>query len=489
MRQVPVVQTFISIPLVMLAGCMVGPDYKRPPTVAAASAWTEPASEGDVDATWWRTLGDPVLDRLVEAASTRNLDLREADGRLREARANRDAAVSGRAPQVEATGSATADEISGHGEIPVQRIPGFKRSFDLYDVGFDASWEIDLWGRVSREVQASNARSEAAREARRDVLLQTIAEVVRAYVDLRDAQARLASASADALARDRTASLVGQRYRAGEAPLFDDARAQEQARSTRSALPRLASDAKAAAYRLALLTGEPPEALAGLADQPAPLPSPPARVGVGLRSDLLRRRPDVREAERNLAAATADVGVAAADLFPRVTLTGGVGQQAQGVGDLTSSLSTRYQFGPSFSWPILSFGRIRAQVRAAGGRADQAAAAYEKAVLTALSDSETALNRYAAAAAERRGRDDARAQSAIALDLARQRYAGGEDGLLTLLSAQSEFSAAEQSALAARAAELTALVALYKALGGGWETFDVAQSQSAGLHDPSRPNP
>jgi NodT family efflux transporter outer membrane factor (OMF) lipoprotein len=461
----------------MLAGCVVGPDYKRPPTVAAASTWTEPASEGDVDAAWWRSLGDPVLDRLVETASTRNLDLREADGRLREARANRDATASGRLPQVEATGSATANRISGHGEIPIQRIPGFQRTFDLYDVGFDASWEIDLWGRVSSEVQASNARRDAALEARRDVLLQTIAEVVRAYVDLREAQALLASASADALARDRAASLVGQRYRAGEASLFDDARAQAQARSTRSALPGLASDAKAAAYRLALLTGQPPEALAGLAATPAPLPNLPARVGVGLRSDLLRRRPDVREAERNLAAATADVGVATADLFPRVTLIGGVGQQAQGVGDLTSGLSTRYQFGPTFSWPILSFGRIRAQVRAAGGRADQAGAAYEKAVLTALYDSETALNRYAATAAERRDRDVARAQSATALDLARQRYAGGEDSLLSLLAAQSEFSAAEQSAVAARAAELTALVGLYKALGGGWQAFDVAQGR------------
>jgi NodT family efflux transporter outer membrane factor (OMF) lipoprotein len=482
MRHSPVFATLVSVPLLVLAGCMVGPDYKRPPTVASATRWTEPASEHNVDVTWWRTLGDPVLDRLVEAASTRNLDLLEADGRLREARANRAQTVSGRLPQVNATGSATTNQISGNGEIPVQNIPGFRRSFDLYDAGFDASWEIDLWGRVARQVEASDARSQAAREARRDVLLQTIAEVVRAYVDLRGAQARLASASADADARERTASLVGQRYRAGDASLFDDARAEEQARSTRSALAGLAADARSAAYRLALLTGQPPEALAGLADKPAPLPTPPSHVGVGLRSDLLRRRPDIRQAERNLAAATADVGVATADLFPRVTLIGGVGQQAQAVGDLTSSLSTRYQFGPSFSWPILSFGRIRAQIHAAGGRADQAGAAYEKAVLTALSDSETALNRYAASAAERRGRDAALAQAATALDLARQRYVGGEDSLLTLLSAQSEYSATEQSALAARAAELTALVALYKALGGGWEAFDV---ESADGLDPS----
>ena len=212
-------------------------------------------------------------------------------------------------------------EISGHGEIPVQRIPGFQRTFDLYDVGFDASWEIDLWGRVSREVQASNARSDAAREARRDVLLQTIAEVVRAYVDLREAQARLASASADALARDRTASLVGQRYHAGEASLFDDARAAGAGaldpkrapgtrlrREGRSLPPRASHGPAARGPRRARRQGR------------RRCQTPPARVGVGLRSDLLRRRPDVRQAERNLAAATADVGVATADLFPRVTL-------------------------------------------------------------------------------------------------------------------------------------------------------------------------
>ena len=477
----------ISVPLVVLSACMVGPDYRRAPVVAAAQDWTEPALAADVDATWWRTLGDPVLDRLVEAAATRNLDLREADARLREARANRDAKAGGRLPQVNATGSATTNEISANGEIPVQSIPGFNRSFGLFDGGFDARWEIDLWGRTARDLQASDARSEAAREARRDVLLQTVAEVVRAYVDLRGAQARLASASADAEARDRTASLVGQRFRAGEASRFDDARAEEQARSTRSALPGLAADAKSAAYRLALLTGQPPEALAALADQPAPLPTPPARVGAGLRSDLLRRRPDIRQAERNLAAATADVGVATADLFPRVTLMGSIGQQAQHIGDLTSSLSTHFQFGPSFSWPIFSFGRIHAQIRAASARADQAGTVYEKAVLTALSDSEIALNRYAAASAEQRDREGARAQSATAYDLARQRYAAGEDSLLTLLAAQSEFSAADQAALTAQATELTALVALYKSLGGGWETFDTAQSESTNV--PPRPNP
>lgn len=267
-----------------------------------------------------------------------------------------------------------------------------------------------------------------------------------------------------------------QRYRAGEASRLDAERADAQALTTRSGLPGPASDAKAATYRLALLIGRAPDALSSLAEQPAPLPAAPGVVGVGLRSDLLRRRPDIRKAERDLAAATADVGVATADLFPRITLIWSVGQQARGPGDLASGLSTRFKVGPSLSWPILSFGRIRAQIRAADARADQAGAAYEKAVLSARADSETAINRYGAAASERVDRDVARARSSAALDLARQRYQSGEDNLLTLLSAQADFSATDQADLVARVSELTALVSLYKALGGGWEVADIPQS-------------
>lgn len=465
-----------SFTLIGLAACTVGPTYRHPPAVAMASAWSEPAAARAVDAAWWRTLSDPALDDLVAAAVTHNLDVREAEARLREARANRDATAGGRLPQVNATGSVTDNQLSANGELPIASIPGFARRYSLFDGGFDASWEVDLWGRTARQLEAAGARAASADEARRDVLMQTIAEVVRTYIDLRSAQARLASVRMDADARSRTAVLVEQRFRAGDASRFDAERAESQALTTRSGLAGPASDARAAAYRLALLTGRPPEALAWLAEKPAPLPVAPGVVGVGLRSELLRRRPDIRQAERDLAAATADVGVATADLFPRLTLIGSVGLKAREPGDLSSALSTRFQVGPSLSWPVLSFGRIRAQIRAANARADQAGAAYEKAVLSALADSETAINRYDSAAHERLDRDAARASSAAALDLAQRRYQSGEDDLLTLLSAQSDFSATDQADLAARSSELTALVSLYKALGGGWEAAEIPQS-------------
>jgi NodT family efflux transporter outer membrane factor (OMF) lipoprotein len=454
--------------LLISAACAVGPKYHGPPAVPMSAGWVEPVATGSVEDAWWRSLGDPTLDDLVQSAMAHNADVRVATAQLAEARANRSAAAAARWPQVDISGSATRNEVSGNGEIPIAHIPGFNRRYGLFDAGFDASWELDLWGRIAKGVEAADARAASAQEARRNTLIQVEAEVVRAYVDLRSAQTRLASATSDADARAATAVLVAQRLRTGEASRSDLAQAESQSLTATSQLAGLRADARAAAYSLALLTGRPPETLIALAERAGPLPNPPQGVGAGLRSELLRRRPDVRAAERDLAAATADQAVAVADLFPRVTLAAAVGQQATHPGDLGSALSTRYQLGPSLSWPVFDAGRLRAEVRAAGARADAASARYEKAVLTALSDSETAINRYAAASSQRRDRDAAMAKSAETLALARQRYQAGEDDLLTVFDTQSAFTTAEQSALEAKAAELTAFAALQKALGAGW---------------------
>jgi NodT family efflux transporter outer membrane factor (OMF) lipoprotein len=471
--------SLVTFLLLALTACTVGPDYKKPPEVAMGLNWSEPASPAPVDPAWWRNLGDPVLTGLLEAAAAHNLDLVVAEAEIREARANRDVAVGGLFPQLNASGSATRNELSANGEIPVRSIPNFARSFNLFDGGFDASWEIDFWGGNRRNLEAANARSASAQEAARSLKLEIIAEVAHTYIDLRSAQARLASARSDAQARTDTAALVTLRYKAGDASAFDQARADSQARTVLSQLAGLQSDGRAAAYSLALLTGRPPEALIDLASQAATWPTTPPTIGAGLRSELLRRRPDVRQAERDLAASTADIGVATADLFPKISLIGAIGQQAQHTGDLTSELSQRYQYGPSLSWPIFSAGRIRAQIRAADARANEAAARYQKAVLTALTDSETALNRYAAATSQLADLDAARAASAKALGLAQQRYRAGEDDLLNLLDAQSDYSVTDQAALTARATQLTALVSLYKALGGGWDDAVAGAGASA----------
>lgn len=457
--------SLILLPLA-LGACAVGPDYKRP-EIAAAPDWTGPASTAPVDAHWWEQFGDPQLTALIAAADAGSPDLRAAQARLAEARANRDAAAGGRLPQLNASGSATTNRLSENGQIPIGNIPGFKRDFDLFDAGFDASWEIDLWGRTARTVEGAQARAEAADADRRATLVSLHAEVARTYVELRAAQARLASLQTDADAQAKIADLTRQRFAAGEASRFDRDRADGQARATAAQLPGVRADITAAAYRLTLLIGKPPEAVDPALLTPAPIPDAPAGIAMGLRSDLLRRRPDVAAAERRLAAATADVGVATADLFPRFSLLGSIGQQARSTGDLTDAASTRFQFGPSFHWPIFDAGRIRASIRGAKARAQGAAAAYESAVLGALHDSETAANRFAHAAETQEQSAAARDAQHSALDLARQRYRAGEADLIELLTVETAYAGAERVATDAQAARAVQAIALYKALGGG----------------------
>lgn len=453
----------------MLTACAVGPAYERP-NVSFDEHWVETADTGPVDAAWWRSLNDPLLSELVDRALGGNLDLARAEARLREARANRDAAAGQRLPQVDVAGSAARERVSENGQIPINRIPGFKRDLSLYQVGFDASWEIDLWGHQSRSVQAAGARTEAARDSRRAVQVQVVAEVIRCYVDLRSAQEVMQSVESDAEAQESIATLVNDRYQKGESSRFDFVRTDAQARTTRAAVPGFEAAARAASYELAVLIGQSPETLVPRLLVPAALPQSAATVTAGLRSDLLRRRPDILQAERQLAAATADVGVATAELFPRVSLIGSVGQQAQNGGDIFTGASNQFTVGPSLHWPIFAGGTLRANIRAANARADVAATTYESAVLGAISDSETAINRFAAARRTQQDREVARQQLEESVTLARERYRAGEDDLIVLLEAQSAYTVAEQQSIAARASTLSAQASLYKALGGGWES-------------------
>lgn len=450
-----------------LAGCTVGPDYKVPRT-SAAPDWIEPGTPGPVEASWWERFGDPQLTALVQRALSSSPDLAEAQARIAEARANRDATLGGRFPTVEAKGSATGNVLSENGQLPVANIPGFDRSFPLYDLGFDASWEVDLWGRQRRQVEGANARVEAATLARGDVMLTLIGELVRNYVDLRAAQADAATAEALAGSDAELARLTQLRFNAGEASRLEFERAQAAARTSAAAVPDARARAGGAAYRLAALVGVPPEQIVPELRAAKPVPAAPDAILVGVRSELLQRRPDVRRAERELAAATADIGVATADLFPRFSLLGSLGQQAREPGDLFSSDSTRLQIGPSFSWPIFSFGRIRAQIRASDARAQGAAARYEKAVVGALSDSEAAINRFLNARTALTEADAAVARERAGFALAEQRANGGEDDRLTLERARQALLAAERRRDQASAAKAQAAAGLYKSLGGGW---------------------
>lgn len=466
----------------IIGGCAVGPDYS-PPQTSVREMWIAPADAAAVDAEWWSKIDDPLFARLIAEAIEGNKDLREATARLLEARANRDA-VRGRAlPQVGASATGTQNRISENGQLPVGKIPALQPEFPIYDIGFDAAWELDLWGSARRARESAAARAESAEEARRGVIIQVIAEVARSYFDLRAAQNLRASVIADTEIQEAVARIVSDRQRAGAASGFDLARARAQALGSAAAIPGLDAEAAAAAFRLALLVGGPPELLHERLKITADLPRVDLQISVGLRADLLRRRPDVRQAERELAASTADVGVATAELFPKISLLGGFGQQARSVDDLFASDSLRFQVGPALRWPIYAGGRIRAQIRAADARADAALVRYERAVLTALADSETAINRFVSSGQTRIQRELARHEADVAVSLARRRYLAGEDDLTALLQAQSAFSAADRACIQARAAELQQMAALYKALGGGWESVEGVTKISAVTHN------
>ncbi len=461
----------LIFPLIALAGCTVGPDY-APPQSAAAPEWVEAANAGPVDLEWWNSFDDPLLSQLVEQAIANAPEVRVANARLAEARANRDAVYGGRFPQVNAGGAVTENVLSENGQLPISNIPGFEREFSLFDIGFDASWEIDLWGRQQREREGAQARAEAALEVRHETQLRLAAEVARSYVDLRAAQreVELRQRMSDNAAEQ--AKLVSLLFEAGDASKIEAEAARAAANNLAGQLPQARARAAAARYRIAALLGIAPEELPGELEATAPLPQPPFSISAGLRSELLERRPDVRRAERELAAATAGIGVAKADLFPRFSLLGSLGTQARNAGDMTSSDSLRFNAGPHFSWPIFSAGRIRAQVRAADARAEGAAAAWEGTVAGALADSEAAINRHANARIAYSYASDALESQRRMHSLARKRFDAGEDSRGRWLAAEVDLAQAELGMVQAQSASLDAAIALNKALGGGWSDPD-----------------
>jgi multidrug efflux system outer membrane protein len=336
-------------------------------------------------------------------------------------------------------------------------------------VGFDASWELDFFGRVRRSIEASAADVGTAEASRRDVIVSLMAELARNYFELRGAQNQLAVARQNADNQQQTLDLTIALLNAGRGTELDVSRAEAQLNFTLAIIPSLETTMQQAAHRLGVLIGQEPTVLVSELTVPLPLPALPAMVAIGQPADLLRRRPDIRVAERALAAATARVGVATADLYPRVTVLGGVGLQAGSVVDLFSSGSTTFSIGPNIFWAAFDLGRVRERINAADARTEAALAQYEQRVLLALEETENALvdfNRQQ----ERRDllATSARA-SAKAADLARLRYQSGVTDFLTVLDAQRTVLAAQDRLAESETRTATALIAVYKALGGGWE--------------------
>jgi NodT family efflux transporter outer membrane factor (OMF) lipoprotein len=462
----------------LLSACgAVGPDYRQP-SANVPPGWSEPVpgaqapAAGDAKISqWWSTFHDPALDQLVARALHSNLDLRLAGERVREARARAGYAEADLLPTAQANASAARVRASHHqpvlGSLPVPKGTPFQD--DVSQVGFDASWEIDVFGGKRREDEAANADLQAAQARQRGAVVTLLGEVARSYLDLRADQRRKAIAQDNITAQEQALAITRDRAAHGLSSQLDVEQAATVLANTRAAVPGLDRDADIATHRLAILLGQPPGALAGELAPAQDLPAAPPLVPVGLPSDLIRRRPDVQAAERALAAATARIGVARADLFPHFYLTGGAGYESIDSSPLFSPSSSMWSIGPSVSWHIFDYGHVRANIRLQEAAADAARTTYDATILTALGDVEDALVSYAQEQNHHRELTAAVASSAHAVELARQLYANGIRDFTAVLDAErSLYTAQDQSAQSDQAIDVD-VVALYKALGGGWE--------------------
>lgn len=458
----------------LLAACAVGPDY-RPVAVATGEGWVAPDADtarsvpnADL-AQWWRRFDDPTLDRLVETALDQNLDLREATARVAEARALRDAAAGGRRPAGGLNAGVTRRRQSENGPFPINQIPGLDRDQTIYEPAFDAAWEIDIAGRTRRAVEAASARVEARIAEARGAEIRIAAETARAYFEMRGAQHEQAALDAALTASRASTELVRQQLAAGDVPESALAQARASLAAIEAQRPVLEARVRVAALSLGILLGDLPESELGLADSISPYIAL-APLPVGQRADLLRRRPDVSAAERRVAAATADVGVATAELFPKFRIGANGGFQSLETGSLLESASETFALAPLISWRLFDGGRVRAEIRASEARVELAALDYEQTVKQALTDAEVALTRYnlGLVALDQQGAAvDAARRS---YELADDRYRAGDISLLELLDSERTLRSAESVYAQTHTRAATDLIALFKALGGGWQS-------------------
>ena len=458
-------------------------DWSLPQDVSAGAALTAsgaltatPAAAASVapaapDTPWWDAFGDTTLSRLMQSAATQNLDLRMALTRVQEARALQAAAGTSGRPALSAGASVTETRLSENGQLPVGRIPGLERDLTLFDTGFDASWEPDLFGRVQLAQDAASARTAAREDDAAALRLSVLAEVARQYFALRSAQQELLARQQQVDALDGLLQVAQRRQQGGDSAALEVERAQLQRDAAAVAVPALLARSRNAALALGLLLGEAPEAGLALLDaqdsaqtsaptlQPAPFPA-------GVRADVLRQRPDVRGAEQRLLAASADLGTAQAEWFPRLVIGGNAGFQAQEMGDLPSAGSFTAALVPAISWRILDGGRVQAQIDASDARRAQAALAYEQAVLGALNDAERALSQYRYALDALAAQDQVRAGTAQTLRLLERRLQLGDVGRAEVLDALRADAEAAEALARQRGQALSDMVALRKALGG-----------------------
>jgi multidrug efflux system outer membrane protein len=455
--------------LLALAACTVGPDHVAPVTPSAAAGAFIGADQPvftaqEIREDWWRLYQDPVLDGLIEDAFRANTDLRIATANLRRARALLRESRAGRLPQTGIGAGAT------YGRLPENQVPAtIDREDWSFDAGLDISYEVDLFGRVSRTIEAARADAEAVEALRRTVQVAVVADTVRAYTDAAAAGERLEVAERSLALIDQTLRVTTRRFEAGLGTRLDVVRVTSLRDQQRAELPPLRAERGGALFRLATLTGRAPAELPPSAGARRTIVQLDQAIPVGDGAALLARRPDVREAERRLAAETARVGVATADLYPRITLGGSVGATGPSLGDLFTGGPFRFLLGPLISWSFPNQEAIRARIRAAEASAEGALANFDGTVLRALQETETALSAYRHELDRRVALADARNAAQRAAEIERARLRAGRANSLEVLDAERTLAETEAVLVQSEARITSAQIDLFRALGGGWQ--------------------
>lgn len=458
-----------------VTGCAVGPDYRAPPVTldagfvnAGSMSINAQPPVADI-ATFWNAFGDAALSQLVQRALAANGDVRIAQARLQEAHAVLGGTRAEALPEIDASANA------GRSLSPAYLTPGTtrgQRTGNAFDVGFVANWELDFFGRNRRSTEGAAAQVEASQAGVHAAQTTVAAEVARNYLDLRGLQQRYEVARRSLNNQQSTLRLTSARLDAGRGTQFDVVRARSLFESTEAALPALQASIERAAFRLATLTAQPPRVVLTALSMSQPLPSLPvtdlSALPLGTPEQLLRRRPDLIVAERQLASATASIGVVTADLFPRISLTGLIGFASNRVARLGSSDSGQHALGAGLTWPLLDFGRVRSRIGATEARAAQALASYEQTVATALEETEGALSQFTRTAQQAERLTSATQNADEATRLSRVRFDAGSVDLLIVLDAERQALATRDDLVRAQVGQAIALVTVYRSLGGGW---------------------
>lgn len=463
----------MGLVLLSISSCAVGPDYQQPKTEnfpdQFANAQHAEFSEKDVELAWWKLFNDEQLISLINQAAAHNYNIKSAQANLGEARALYMEAGLNLLPQVSSHANYTDQERSSSSLNNRSFVP---RGLHLLNMGFDAYWEVDIFGRVRRNVEATNDEVDAQNASLRDIGVSLIAEVARNYFELRGLQRQLEVAEKNAENQSETLSLTRVKLDNGRGTELDTSRALAQWETTRATIPSLKTAIAKNIHRLSVLTGQIPTALTESLSQLKPLPKAPDTIQIGNPGQMLKRRPDIRIAERELAAATARIGVAVGDLFPRVTFVGTIALEGSSFGNLTTKGSDSYSFGPKINWAFLDMGRVYARIKAADARAESSLDQYQQTILNALEETENALVNYNQERIRRASLATAAQASERANKLAHLRFEAGVAEFLTVLDTELRLLQDQSELAQSETATATALTAVYKALGGGWESIE-----------------